>query len=140
MEVLFGVAVALTPLRTPPVRMMALPSFVPTERVAEIAEEDARAAFENMQTVDLDLPSAVATGPLPTTYLKTNVAASNLPPVLLVHGFDISSLEYRRLLPRLEELGIEAVRSSSRPVQPLCSSCPLISRNRISLFRSMLLA
>ena len=64
-------------------------------------------AIASMQTVSLALPEDVATGPVDMTYLSTTIR-SERPPMILVHGFDISSLEYRRLLPLLEEAGIEA--------------------------------
>lgn len=35
-------------------------------------------------------------------------ASAGLPPLILLHGFDSSSLEFRRLLPLLGEVGIEA--------------------------------
>ena len=95
--------------RTPP-PLMALPSWVPPACTAEISETEAQAAFSGMQTVELTLPTAVASGPVVTRYLKTAVEPSpeEEPPLLLVHGFDISlALEYRRLLPLLEALGIE---------------------------------
>ena len=88
---------------------MALPSFVPQADVSAISEEAAVAAFDSMQTVRLELPGEVASGPVEVTYLRTNVPKSDdTPPLLLVHGFDISCLEYRRLLPVLEAAGIEA--------------------------------
>jgi pimeloyl-ACP methyl ester carboxylesterase len=88
---------------------MALPGWVPAELVSEISEPEAQAAFENMQTAELTLPADLATGPVTTTYLKTAVEPDALrPPVVLIHGFDISCLEWRRLLPRLEAAGIEA--------------------------------
>lgn len=95
--------------RAPPTITMKMPDWVPAARIAEISEPAAQAAFSNMQTAELTLPSAVSTAPVAVRYLKTNVEpSSDLPPMLLVHGFDISSLEYRRLLPQLEAMGIEA--------------------------------
>ncbi|EOD28089.1 hypothetical protein EMIHUDRAFT_235158 [Emiliania huxleyi CCMP1516] len=94
---------------------MALPSWVLSARTAEISETEAQAAFSGMQTVELTLPTAVASGPVVTRYLKTAVEPSpeEEPPLLLVHGFDISlALEYRRLLPLLEALGIEGQASA----------------------------
>ena len=91
--------------------LMALPSWVLSARTAEISETEAQAAFSGMQTVELTLPTAVPSGPVVTRYLKTAVEPSpeEEPPLLLVHGFDISlALEYRRLLPLLKSLGIEA--------------------------------
>jgi len=87
---------------------MALPAWVPAERAAEIAEPAAQAAFASMETVELTLPETVASGPCAVRYLKTSVSPGTDPPLILVHGFDISSLEYRRLLPQLEAAGIEA--------------------------------
>jgi pimeloyl-ACP methyl ester carboxylesterase len=39
---------------------------------------------------------------------STNKRQSNAPPIILLHGFDSSGLEYRRLGPQLAELGIDA--------------------------------
>ena len=81
--------------RAPPTITMKMPDWVPAARIAEISEPAAQAAFSNMQTAELTLPSAVSTAPVAVRYLKTNVEpSSDLPPMLLVHGFDISSLEY----------------------------------------------
>ena len=87
---------------------MALPAYVPQADIDAISEPAAVEAIGAMQTASLELTSAVASGPVDVTYLKTSVATSDEPPLLLVHGFDISSLEYRRLLPQLEAAGIEA--------------------------------
>ena len=95
------------PMRSTRVNM-ALPAWVPAERAADIAEPTAQAAFASMETVELTLPEAVASGPCAVRYLKTSVSPGADPPLILVHGFDISSLEYRRLLPQLEAAGIEA--------------------------------
>jgi len=106
MEVGSGTTIFRTRSRPP---IMRLPSWVPAEIVEQISEPAAQAAFESMHTVELELPSSVASGPCTVRYLKTNVEPKpEQPPVLLVHGFDTSCLEYRRLLPELEAAGIEA--------------------------------
>ena len=88
---------------------MALPDWVPAADTAAIDEAEAQAAFDELLTVSLELPSHIATGPVPTTYLRTSVQPRpDVPPLLLLHGFDISCLEFRRLLPQLEAAGIEA--------------------------------
>ena len=86
-----------------------MPAWVPEAALGEISEKEAAAAFSNMQLAKLKLPPDLASGPVATTYLQTAIEPQlDVPPLLLVHGFDISSLEYRRLLPRLEAAGIEA--------------------------------
>lgn len=95
-----GIASAVSP---------ALPTWVSSAAVAAITEPQALVAFASMESVDLNLPAEVASGPVKTTYLRTSSSMpSALPPLMLVHGFDISCLEYRRLLPLLEAAGIEA--------------------------------
>lgn len=49
----------------------------------------------------------MASLPLPPCR-STSVAEAGLPPLILLHGFDSSSLEFRRLLPALAEAGVEA--------------------------------
>ena len=66
-------------------------------------------AMASMQSVSVELGDEVATGPVSISYLKTATTSTGKePPLVLVHGFDISSLEYRRLLPYLDAAGIEA--------------------------------
>ena len=91
-----------------PATTMVMPEWVPSTALSEVQEKEAVDAFDSMQTVELALPEAVADGPCMTRFLSTGVAPSDTPPLLLIHGFDISSLEYRRLLPRLRDAGIEA--------------------------------
>lgn len=87
----------------------ALPSWVSPSAVAAISEPQAVAALSSMQSIELSLPSEVSTGPVTMTYLRTKPSSKpSDAPMLLVHGFDISCLEYRRLLPLLEAEGIEA--------------------------------
>lgn len=86
----------------------AMPCFVDEEKIAEISEPAFVHAAASMASVSLTLPDTVASGPVEVTYLRTNVKSSDRPPLLLLHGFDISCLEYRRLLPLLEEAGLEA--------------------------------
>ena len=94
--------------RSAPIRML-LPAYVPTERVAEISEPAAVNAINGMQYVSLALPADCATSPVDVAYIRTSVTPQpSQPPVLLIHGFDISCLEYRRLLPLLEAEGVEA--------------------------------
>ena len=93
----------------PPTQLSAaLPSWVSRESATAIVEPQARDALQSLKAVDLQLPLKVATGPVRTTYLSTACKRSDLPPVVLIHGFDISCLEYRRLMPLLESAGIEA--------------------------------
>lgn len=87
----------------------ALPEFVPPEKVSEIAEAEALDSMRAMKTVSLELPVCFAQGNVDVTYLQSSAAPhSTKPPLLLVHGFDISCLEFRRLLPHLEAAGVEA--------------------------------
>ena len=87
-----------------------LPAYVPSEDVSAISEAEAISAIASMQYVSLELSNAVASGPVNVSYLSTQPSGSqaSAPPLLLVHGFDISCLEYRRLLPQLEAAGLEA--------------------------------
>lgn len=49
----------------------------------------------------IDLHTAIATRPLRTTYVRAGQPDQNSAPILLLHGFDSSVLEYRRLQPLL---------------------------------------
>ena len=77
-------AFALAPQPRAPPLSMRMPTWVPAEALDEISEAAARDAFENMQTVNLELPESVATGPVAVTYLSTNVKPNpDQPPVMV---------------------------------------------------------
>ncbi len=88
--------------------IMALPAYVPQADIDAISEEAAVTAMSSMQTVSVLPDEAIARGPVDISYLCTAARDAGDAPLLLVHGFDISSLEYRRLLPHLESAGLEA--------------------------------
>lgn len=68
-----------------------------------------------MQRVPVTVPESVADGAIGTNFVRTidpeagsknNVEGED--PILMLHGFDSSLLEFRRLMPKLGELGAEA--------------------------------
>mmetsp|Transcript_26477 Transcript_26477/g.82440 ORF Transcript_26477/g.82440 Transcript_26477/m.82440 type:complete len:330 (-) Transcript_26477:22-1011(-) len=72
-------------------------------KLAEVQEPAARALAEAYEVVDL--PSSR------TTFVRTAAARDGgaaSPPLVLLHGFDSSALEFRRLLPALEARGVAA--------------------------------
>ena len=69
------------------------------EKLAEVEEPAALDLAAKYEAVDL--PSSR------TTFVRTN-AKSAAPALVLLHGFDSSLFEYRRLMPQLEAQGVEA--------------------------------
>ena len=64
-----------------------------------------------MRRVPVAVPESISRTSVGTNYARTEVAAGDgggEEPILLLHGFDSSLLEFRRLLPQLEERGAEA--------------------------------
>ncbi|KAJ1457645.1 Alpha/Beta hydrolase protein [Pelagophyceae sp. CCMP2097] len=61
-----------------------------------------------IEEVSLALPASLATGPVSATFTRTSAKPARAPPVVLLHGFDSSLLEFRRVMPTLEERGLEA--------------------------------
>ncbi|EKX36514.1 hypothetical protein GUITHDRAFT_78864 [Guillardia theta CCMP2712] len=63
----------------------------------------------SLRRVPVQMDPSFAERAVLTSYSKTNVEASKeVSPLLLLHGFDSSCLEWRRLQPRLEEKGVES--------------------------------
>lgn len=79
------------------------PSFV------DIKEGRARDAAKRYQMVQLQLPDEMATKPVGATYIGPTEeglqVTTGQSPVVFLHGFDSSALEFRRLLPELESAG-----------------------------------
>ncbi|CAJ1447066.1 unnamed protein product, partial [Effrenium voratum] len=77
------------------------------DSLSEIEEDLALQAAERYQAVPLELPAWVSEQPVTAAFLGPARPSLEKTPLLLLHGFDSSALEFRRLLPRLERLGFE---------------------------------
>ena len=87
----------------------AVPAFLPADQVSALSEPACTSMLAAIETVELTLPPSLATGPVGATFVRTSCAPTpGVPPVVLLHSFDSSCLEFRRLLPELEALGVEA--------------------------------
>ncbi|MEH1908927.1 alpha/beta fold hydrolase [Nostoc sp.] len=73
------------------------PNFLPTA-VGQLTESASIALAQSIQTTALATP--LTNQPVTTTYVKQGSGGT---PILLIHGFDSSVLEFRRLLPLLSE-------------------------------------
>ncbi|MHC5936646.1 alpha/beta fold hydrolase [Nostoc sp.] len=71
------------------------PNFLPTA-VGQLTESASIALAQSIQTTALATP--LTNQPVTTTYVKQGSGGT---PILLIHGFDSSVLEFRRLLPLL---------------------------------------
>ena len=69
--------------------------FLPID-VQKFTEAASIALSQNIQRAPIDTPLADA--PIPTAFIQQGEGE---PPILLLHGFDSSVLEFRRLFPRL---------------------------------------
>ena len=105
------IVAALAALRPPPpaararVVATAAAGLIPPA-VDEVEEPAARDAASAVESVVLELPGR---GSVRTSFICSGAAANDeTPPLLLLHGFDSSCLEFRRLMPRLASLGLEA--------------------------------
>jgi pimeloyl-ACP methyl ester carboxylesterase len=75
----------------------AFPQFLPAG-VSNLTEQTSIAIAQQIQQVDVETELSFL--PVPTTYVKQG---EGQPPLLLLHGFDSSLLEFRRLFPLLAE-------------------------------------
>ena len=78
------------------------------KELAEITEPAAQQLAARIQRIPVPIPS-LPIPPLETAYVGPTQrqqqqlrALNNRPPVLLLHGFDSSCMEFRRLYPLLE--------------------------------------
>lgn len=57
----------------------------------------------------MNVPEFVSPVPIGTNFVRIETASENeQDPMLFLHGFDSSLLEFRRLLPKLGEMGADA--------------------------------
>ncbi len=71
------------------------PSFLPTD-IAQLTEATSIALVQSIQQTAIDTP--LTNKPILTTYVHQGSSAV---PILMLHGFDSSILEFRRLFPLL---------------------------------------
>jgi len=79
------------------------PQFLPPS-VTEIKDVEAIALLQRIQRRAVDVPFEQGTRAIATTYIHDtpdSATSSRTAPILLLHGFDSSLLEFRRLLPWL---------------------------------------
>jgi len=87
---------------------MAVPSYVAGAKMDEMAEAATIAMLKKLESLPVTLPLAMAAGPVSASFVRTAVASGGTAPLVVLHGFDSSCLEFRRLLPELEQRGVEA--------------------------------
>ncbi|MFB8790516.1 MAG: alpha/beta hydrolase [Potamolinea sp.] len=70
-------------------------NFLPSE-IAQLTESTSIALAQSIQQISVTTP--LSTQPIPTTYVRQGNGGT---PIVLLHGFDSSVFEFRRLLPLL---------------------------------------
>mmetsp|Transcript_15004 Transcript_15004/g.26628 ORF Transcript_15004/g.26628 Transcript_15004/m.26628 type:complete len:406 (-) Transcript_15004:533-1750(-) len=88
------------------------PSCVPFPEVLEIKEDKAIDVLKSIRQVSLPVPEYIAELTVETSYVKVGPSraaaeAGRAAPLVLLHGFDSSVCEFRRLLPELDARGQE---------------------------------
>jgi len=84
------------------------PTFLP-EEMKEVEDPACIAMAGKLQIAPVAMPEEYANSDVGTCYARTEASAGEGESVLLLlHGFDSSCLEWRRLLPELDAMGQEA--------------------------------
>eukprot|EP01038_Epipyxis_sp_PR26KG_P014647 gene14647-19678_t len=70
-----------------------------TSALGEIKEDKALELIQNIQIVDIKVPNYISESEISTTYIHYSPSSSSAfnEPLVLLHGFDSSCLEYRRI-------------------------------------------
>lgn len=98
-------------LLPPALLLAALTPMAPYRAgIAEFAEAAAVNAANAVEAAPITLPQSFAASAVQATFHRTTVSpsAAAAPPVVLLHSFDSSCLEFRRVMPLLEEAQLEA--------------------------------
>lgn len=72
----------------------------------EISEPAARTMLDQIDFADVSVPPYISEQPVPTSFVKLGSKSkrkAGVPPLVLLHGFDSSCLEFRRLAPLASE-------------------------------------
>ncbi|CAM9144883.1 unnamed protein product [Laminaria digitata] len=90
-------------------RVRLFPEYVPSD-ISEIQESAALELARKMRRVPVSVPESMApSAAIGTNFVETGTGgAKGEDPILMLHGFDSSLLEFRRLMPKLGELGADA--------------------------------
>ena len=75
-----------------------MPAFIP-QQINEIRDEQALRLACSVRRCRIHVPSI---GPVDTAFTEHGSECPDRPPIVLLHGFDGSLLEFRRLIPELE--------------------------------------
>ena len=77
---------------------LPLPDVV-LQGFADLTEDTSRSLAAQIQTEEI--ATSLQADPIATRFVRSGDSSSSQPPLVLIHGFDSSLLEFRRLLPRL---------------------------------------
>merc|ERR1719163_316437 len=96
-------------LRSATAVSMSFPAFLPASEMSDIEDEKCVAMACTLQRLPVSMPD-FAVSPVATSCAKTSPAtpADGAAPLVLLHGFDSSCLEWRRLMPQLEQRNVQA--------------------------------
>ena len=87
---------------------LCITSAVPSG-VSELIEPAAISAAAAVEWTTLDLAADIASGPVEASFVRTTAAtAGDRTPIVLLHSFDSSCMEWRRVLPLLDAARLEA--------------------------------
>lgn len=101
---------AVVAMSSAPTTTVTRPEFTPSPaKVAELSEQATKDMLDRLEAAPLALPAPHDGRAVEASFVRTRAAAvEGVPPLVLLHGFDSSCLEFRRMLPELEALGVEA--------------------------------
>ena len=101
----------LTPVRPPAVKLCPL---IPAREASEIVEPRAQELLARIESVAIKVSASISSEAVETTFARFPAPSARAPrplfgrkakkaPIVLLHGFDSSACEYRRLAPLLAE-------------------------------------
>ena len=110
MSMIRSCSYTLVLLLAPTISALVAPTCRPNAKsVSEFVEPAAIAAASKVTSTPLFLPPSFSSGPVESSFISCSTGATaEMPPVVILHSFDSSCLEWRRLVPLLEQSSTEA--------------------------------